>query len=268
MPDLATQGATLHYQVAGEGPPLVLVHGASTDHSTWDCVVDDLASDHRVITYDRRGYGRSHHRPVRDSRIHARDLAVLLKQVAQQPAKVVGWSAGGNITLVAAVDNPELFSAVCVVEPPFHGLRYANMPALRTALRLKIGQVLGRRVVGLEAFYRFATSLRSGGNGYDAAGDELREYLLKNSGPVFAEWGNPYSTFAEYLPARAVVDLPVPLTWLIGAESFPWFANLRNHVARRRPDLRLVDIPDAGHLTHVENPDGFAKAVRAAPTLP
>jgi len=57
MPTLHARGATLHYRTAGEGSPLVLVHGSCTDMSTWDGVVDDLARDHRVIIYDRRGMG-------------------------------------------------------------------------------------------------------------------------------------------------------------------------------------------------------------------
>jgi pimeloyl-ACP methyl ester carboxylesterase len=74
MSTLALTGVSLHYSEVGSGPPLVLVHGSAVDGSTWDGVVPALAADHRVITYDRRGYGRSEHKPVRDHRLHARDL--------------------------------------------------------------------------------------------------------------------------------------------------------------------------------------------------
>ena len=69
MPTLDAPGATLHYRTAGEGSPLILVHGSATDMTTWDGVVDDLARDHRVIIYHRLGYGQSRHKPVRDHRI-------------------------------------------------------------------------------------------------------------------------------------------------------------------------------------------------------
>lgn len=103
MPKLDVRGATLNYRTVGDGSPLVLVHGSGTDLTTWDGVVDELAHDHQVIAYDRRGYGESRHQPVRDHRIHARDLVAVLEQLAGRPAVVVGWSSGGNIALAAAV---------------------------------------------------------------------------------------------------------------------------------------------------------------------
>src|SRR3954453_23316804 len=109
MPQLDVRGATLNYRTVGEGPPLVLVHGSGTDLTTWDGVVEELAHDHTVIAYDRRGYGESRHQPVRDHRIHARHLVAVLEQLASRPAAVVGWSSGGNIALAAAVQRPELF---------------------------------------------------------------------------------------------------------------------------------------------------------------
>jgi pimeloyl-ACP methyl ester carboxylesterase len=263
MPTLDAPGATLHYRTAGDGPPLVLVHGSCTDMTTWDGVVDDLARDHRVIIYDRRGYGQSRHKPVRDHRVHARDLTLLLQEVASEPATVVGWSSGGNVALAAAVKNPELFCALGVVEAPFHGLRHADRSVLATALRLKLTQLRGRPIEAVEAFLRFGSALRSGGNAYDMLDDEERKGLLANYRPVLAEW-DPYyfGVMAEHVPLRAVVDLPVPLTWILGGESAPWIGGLHARVARRRPDMCTVVIPGASHLVHTDRPAEFVAAVR------
>lgn len=264
MPTLDAPGATLHYRTAGDGPPLVLVHGSCTDMTTWDGVVDDLARDRRVIIYDRRGYGQSRHKPVRDHRIHARDLTLLLQEVASEPATVVGWSSGGNVALATAVKNPELFGALGVVEAPFHGLRHADRSVLATALRLKLTQWRGRPVEAVEAFLRFGSALRSGGNVYDMLDDEERQGLLANYRPVLAEW-DPYyfGVMAEHVPLRAVVDLPVPLTWILGAESASWIGSLHARAARRRPDMRTVVIPGASHLVHTDGPAEFVAAMRA-----
>lgn len=264
MPTLDAPGATLHYRIAGDGPPLVLVHGSCTDMTTWDSVVGDLARDHQVIVYDRRGYGLSRHKPVRDHRAHANDLKLLLQEVVSQPATVIGWSSGGNIALATAVRNPELFAALGVVEAPFHGLRHADRAVLATALRLKLTQWRGRPTEAAEVFLRFGSALRSGGNSYDMLDEQGRKALLSNSAPVLPEW-DPYffGVMAEYVPLRAVVDLPVPLTWILGAESAPWIAGLHARVARRRPGMRTVVVEGAGHLIHMDRPTEFVSAVRS-----
>jgi pimeloyl-ACP methyl ester carboxylesterase len=264
MSTLEVAGAALHYRTAGDGPPLVLVHGSATDLTTWDGVVEELVREHRVITYDRRGYGRSSHKPVRDHRIHAGDLTAVLERVAGQPATVVGWSSGGNVALAVAVARAELFSTLAVVEAPFHGLRHADRHVLATALRLKLTQLRGRRLEAAEVFYRFGSALRSGGNGYDRAPEEIRRNLQANAEPVLAEWDpHPFGVMHEHVPLRAVAASTVPLTWILGDESSPWMAGLHDRVVRRRPDIRTVRVAGAGHLVHLDRPAEFVAAVRA-----
>ena len=52
-------GAHLYYEVRGSGPPLLLIMGATGDAGHFERVADLLADDHTVVTYDRRGNGRS-----------------------------------------------------------------------------------------------------------------------------------------------------------------------------------------------------------------
>ena len=265
MPALEIDGTALNYRETGDGPPLVLVHGSGTDLTTWDGVVDELARDHRVITYDRRGYGQSRHAPVRDHRLHARDLTAVLEHLCGGPATVVGWSSGGNIALATAIRRPELFSALVLVEAPFHGMRHADRHVLATALRLKLVQLRGRRLEAAEVFYRFGSALRSGGNSYDQAPEDVRRSLQANAGPVLAEWDpHPFGVMHEHVSARAVAAVPVPITWILGEESLPWMAGLHDRVVRRRPDIRTIRIPGAGHLAHLDRPAEFVAAIRAA----
>jgi pimeloyl-ACP methyl ester carboxylesterase len=90
MPVLEVPGATLNYRTAGDGPPLALVHRSATDLTTWDGVIDELARDHQVIAYDRRGYGQSRHRPVRS---HARITRFVLV-TAREQRQYFGLSPG------------------------------------------------------------------------------------------------------------------------------------------------------------------------------
>jgi pimeloyl-ACP methyl ester carboxylesterase len=59
MAVIDVKGIDLHYEVQGDGPPLLLVHGGWSDHQSWHAVAPALADSFRVVTYDRRGHSRS-----------------------------------------------------------------------------------------------------------------------------------------------------------------------------------------------------------------
>lgn len=265
MPSIDVPDARLHYEVTGTGPALVLIHGSATDSGTWSGIVESLAVDHRVVTYDRRGYGQSIHEPVRDHRVHTRDLLAILERVVREPAKVVGWSAGGNIALAAAVERPELIDELVVIEPPFHGLRHADRPTIAAAVRLKLLQSTGRPKQAAEVFFRFASALKSGGNSYDLLDRTGREELLRNAGPVLAEWDpHPYGIMMEHVSTKDVSRLTMPVRWVLGGESASWIIGLHDRVVRRKPDMDSVVVDGAGHLVHLDRPDAFVAAVRGS----
>jgi len=138
---------------------------------------------------------------------------------------------------------------------------------LATAGLLKLTQFRGRRLEAAEVFYRFGSALRSGGNSYDQAPEHIRRNLRANAEPVLAEWDphpHPFGVMHEHIPASAVTAIPAPITWILGEESSPWMAGLHDRVARRRPDIRTVRIPGAGHLVHLDRPAEFTAAVRQA----
>jgi len=262
-------GVDLYYETTGDGPPLVLVHGSAVDGRTWDNVVPALAGEHRVVTYDRRGYGRSLHKPVRDHRLHANDLVAVLEQIAKEPATVVGWSSGGNVALAVLASRPDLFRNVVVVEAPFHGLRFMNAAVLRTLVRLKYKQAKGQQVQALEEFLRFGSAYRAGGNAYDQLDETEQQPLLAYAPQVLAEWDlHPFGVMHEHVSTRSIARTTVPITWVLGGEGSPWILRLHDRVARMRPDIHTVVVPGASHLVHLEKPREFVDAILDAGRRP
>ncbi len=114
-------GVQLALDRAGEGAPLVLVHGSWADRSTWEPVFASLAQRFDTIRYDRRGYGQSQRPGVGPAR-HVTDLVALIRTLRLARVLLVANSMGGVIAAGAALAVPELVQRVIVHEPPLFKL--------------------------------------------------------------------------------------------------------------------------------------------------
>ncbi|MGH3865290.1 MAG: alpha/beta fold hydrolase [Pseudonocardiaceae bacterium] len=256
-------GGELVYDEQGVGEPLVLVHGTGAQASTWGGVVGDLAAGgYRVIAYDRRGYGRSIHRPVRDYRVHVADLAAVVEHVGA-PVHVLGWSSGGSTALALASERPDLCRGVVVVEATWHGLRYATGDFLGVCGRLKLAQLRGHRREAAAIFFRWVSGLRDGRNGFDALPAAEREVLLANGRAVLAELdGHPFGSPIEYISTKKLAAIRVPITWMLATETrTEWFRKLHAKAVQVAPNIRSERIVGAGHFTHLDAPKEFAATV-------
>jgi pimeloyl-ACP methyl ester carboxylesterase len=102
----------LAYLDAGEGLPLVLVHGGFLDHRMWTAQIPAFAVAHRVIAVDVRGHGASANatKPFRPTD----DLAALLQHLGVGPAVLVGVSMGAGIVVDTALEHPDLVRALVI----------------------------------------------------------------------------------------------------------------------------------------------------------
>ncbi len=94
----ARDGATIAYELTGDGPPLVLVHGITDCRRMWDPLVPALATDHRVIAVDLRGHGESARKPAYDPFTMADDVHAVIEHAGvTDPPVLVGHSLGGIV---------------------------------------------------------------------------------------------------------------------------------------------------------------------------
>jgi len=119
---LRVSGATLHYEVRGHGPLLLLVPGGTGGAASFDGIADDLATEYTVATYDPRGMSRSAlDDPEAEQRVaeHADDAFRLLELLSSgEPARVFGASSGAIATLHLLTTHPERVERVVAHEPP------------------------------------------------------------------------------------------------------------------------------------------------------
>ncbi|MBT2452977.1 alpha/beta hydrolase [Streptomyces sp. ISL-43] len=119
---LRVNGATLHYEVRGQGPLLLLIPGGAGGAASFDGIADDLAAEGTVATYDPRGMSRSTlHDPEAEQQVveHADDAYQLLELLSpNQPARVFGASSGAIAALHLLTAHPERVERVVAHEPP------------------------------------------------------------------------------------------------------------------------------------------------------
>ena len=102
------RGITLYYEVEGQGPPLLLLHGGAGNGMQFEKQRPEFARSHRLIVPDSRAQGRSTDRPgpltYHDM---AEDMVALLDTLHVRRVDVMGWSDGGDIGLDLAIHHPD-----------------------------------------------------------------------------------------------------------------------------------------------------------------
>ncbi|WP_424976310.1 alpha/beta fold hydrolase [Dinoroseobacter sp. S124A] len=117
-----TNGLRLSVHEAGNGAPLVLLHGYPQNHACWTKVAPELAKHFRVIVPDLRGYGDSDapeddaEHSVYAKRTMALDIIGLLDQMGIERAHILGHDRGGRVTYRLALDHPDRVDRLGIIE--------------------------------------------------------------------------------------------------------------------------------------------------------
>jgi 3-oxoadipate enol-lactonase len=116
MPTVSVNGLRMYYELAGGGPPLVLIAGLGLDLSECGQLIDALATHHQVLAFDNRGAGRTD-KPDEPYTVGqmADDTAGLMQVLGIERAHVVGMSLGGRIALDLALEHPERVRSLVLV---------------------------------------------------------------------------------------------------------------------------------------------------------
>jgi pimeloyl-ACP methyl ester carboxylesterase len=132
MPYAPVNELSMYYEVHGEGPPLLLLHGAYMTAEMMAPLATGLARTRQVIVPEMQAHGRTADadRPITYEQM-ADDGAALLRELGHEQADVVGYSMGGATALQMAIRHPELVRRLVVASATF---RYDGMPAEALAM--------------------------------------------------------------------------------------------------------------------------------------
>ena len=264
MPRQHINGVDLYYELAGAGDPLVLVHGAFTDHTSWRFVIPGLAESYRVLSYDRRGHSRSE-RPAASGgrRTDEDDLVALIERLELAPVHLVGSSHGSSISLGVAARRPDLVRSVAVHEPPLLGIAEPGTELGRMAdtilatMRAVAAEI--RRGDAEDATARFIEEIALGPGMWRTLPVESRRALVANA-PTFLDLLDDHDWAAVPLPAGT--DTPILLT--DGDSSPPWFgAIIAELFVTRYCQASRHTFRGAGHAPHLSHPAELVSVIRS-----
>jgi pimeloyl-ACP methyl ester carboxylesterase len=267
--EIQLHGHEVVYRVAGEGPPVVLIHGMVNASRHWAGVAERLAERHLVIAPDLIGHGDSA-TPRGDYSLgaHAAVIRDLLSALGIDRATVVGHSLGGGIAMVFFWQFPERVERLALVSSGGLGdrvsplLRSAALPGASALISLaghrrvtdgldRAGGALRDRGsslgVQLQAIARALRPLGSAG---------AREAFVQTLRAVIDRHGQRVSATDRLYLLR---DVPTLIAWGDRDRTIPVEHGRAAH--RAIPGSRFVTIPGAAHFPHLERPDELAEAL-------
>jgi pimeloyl-ACP methyl ester carboxylesterase len=250
-------GTPVAYERGGEGPPLVLVHGTTADHLTWELVQPELRKHFTVYAIDRRGRGESGSGSAYDIEREFEDVVAVIDSIGV-PADLLGHSYGAICALEAALRSSRVRRLILYegTFPVPEGTELYPPEALdRVRSQLEAGDQEG----ALTTFYR------------DIVLMSPEELEMMRSLPVWParvalaptiphEMRAFESYISDFDPAR-LGNLRTPALLLLGGDSPAPEKAAAEALDAALPDSRIVVMPHQAHIAHRTAPDLFAREV-------
>lgn len=263
---ISAAGVRWHVQIAGEGPTLLLLHGAGASSHSWRDLTPRLAPLFRVIAPDLPGQGRSGDGPngVYTMRGMARATAAMLRRLGAPPALAVGHSAGAAICARMVIDRiltPRALIGVNAALLPFGG----GLTSMYSGIaRFLARNPLPARVLAWRAGWPGAIErlIEDTGSHLSAEGVAWYRRLATDPSHVAGALRMMASWDLEELEA----DLPrldAPLHLIVGEVDRTVEPQRARTVAKLVPDTEIISLPDLGHLAHEEAPNLVADHIIA-----
>lgn len=256
MDTVEISGLRISYQRAGQGPPLVLLHGAYEDSRVWRQQLEGLSGEFTVIAWDAPGCGRSDDPPPDFSGRELGDaLAGFLREVAPRKPHVLGLSWGSGVALELYRGHPNMAASLLLVSA-YAGWAGSLPPE---EVERRYAQILAELDQPPEQFIPvWLPTLFT--ERADPAVVAETSAIMADFHPAGMRAMLSASGHADYRDVLPTISVPTLL--LYGAEDVRSPLAVAQEMLRRIPGSQLVVIPGVGHLVAAETPEAFNTEVR------
>lgn len=255
---LSPDGTPIAYERTGDGPPMVLVHGTTSDHTRWETsgVRSALAEHVTVYAIDRRGYGDSGDTEPYSLEREFEDITALVESI-DEPVHLLGHSHGALCALGAALRTEDLRTLILYEAPiPWEIVG----PYLYDEGLLSEMEALLADDANEEALISYLTDY------VDLTPEELDAVRGAPNWPDRVAAANTIpreerapSEF-EFDPVR-FAEMATPTLFLVGGESFEWATEAATAIADVLPNSRIITLDGQGHVAMNTAPERFVDTV-------
>ena len=251
---IRTNGIELNYVVEGSGPWLVMSHSLACDLSMWDEQAALLKRSFRVLRFDTRGHGKSD-APSGDYTLDmlAYDVHGLLQGLGVDRCHWVGLSMGGMIGQTFALKFPNMFRTMVLADTTS---RYAPEALPLWQGRIKTAQAQGMEALVESTLGRWFT---------EPFRKSHPEVTARVSAMIRATPVPGYVGCCTAIPQINVTgrlkELKCPALVIVGEQDAGTPVALSREIHAALPGSELVIIPQASHLSNLEQPAAFNRAL-------
>jgi len=252
----APDGVEIIYEVVGQGPPIVLLHGSFVGRRTFSRQRSALARQFRLILISSRGHDGTDTTLPPDFGFfttEVEDVCLVMNAENAGRAGIIAHSTGGATAVALARRCPERVERMVLIEPTLHPLL---PPAIyQQVSRLFLGIAEASRAPDASAAWRVFMGAAAGAQWLeldDAKKDQIIDALLPLS-PLLRPHAEQLLNFP--IAEEDILALTAPALLFYGSDSIFFEPSLSARLADLRPDFRQVHVEVSGHNVHHDQPD-------------
>jgi len=236
-------------------PPLIILHGFFASSRNWRVIAEKLADSYHVFVPDLRNHGASPHHPLLDYPSMATDLLAFMATHTTTPPHLLGHSMGGKVAMWCALNYPNQLNKLLIIDIAPRSYEHSFDPLITALQALPLTQLTQRK----QAEHWLS----------DYIPDlSYRQFLLQNLLLTDAgyKWRIDLTVFkkmAHHIVAfpktEQIIPFTRPTTFICGQDSD--YCHLK-HCQQLFPNAQQINIENAGHWLHAQQPEAFLQQVR------
>jgi 3-oxoadipate enol-lactonase len=250
-------GARLRYRDEGEGPALLLLHGWALDLDMWEPQAAALSAAYRIVRVDRRGFGLSSGEPSLVDDVS--DVQTLCRHLRLQRTALLGTSQGARVALHVASVSPGMISCLILDGSPRIGAAAGRRDPQELPYEdfRHLAQTQGMTALRREWMRHPLAQLKTGGA---EARELLARMVARYPGKDLID---PVARPTLTTTAEMIRSIAPPVLVIGGALDIDSRRRIAQELVRELPHAERAEIPDAGHLCNLDNPQAYTSALRS-----